>query len=177
MCQSFFIHSSLDGHLGCFHVLAIVSSAQFSLVTQSCPSLCNPMDCSTPGFPGHHQHLELTQTHVHQVSDAIHHFVLCRPFLLLPLIFPSIRFFSNESILRIRRPEYWNFRFSIHPSNDYSGLISFRMDWLDLPAVQMTLKSLLQHHHSKASILWHSAFFIVQLSYPLHDYWKNNSFD
>ena len=93
------------------------------------------------------------------------HFILCHPFLL-PSIFPSIRVFSNESALHIRWPKYWSFSFSIGPSNEYSGLISFRMDWLDLHAVQGTLKSLLQHHCSKASILWHSAFFIVQLSHP-----------
>ena len=92
------------------------------------------------------------------------HLILCRP-LLPPSIFPSIRVFSNESVLRIRWPEYWNFNFSISPSNEYSGLISFRMYWLDLPAVQGTLESLLQHHSSKASILQHSAFFIVQLSH------------
>ena len=94
------------------------------------------------------------------------HLILCRPLLLPPSIFPSIRVFSNESVLRIRWPKYWSFCFSISPSNGYSGLISFRMDWLDLLAVQWTLKSLLQHHSSKASILWHSAFFIVQLSHP-----------
>ena len=94
------------------------------------------------------------------------HLILCRPLLLLPSIFPSIRVFSNESALRIRWPKYRNFSFSISPSNEYSGLISFSMDWMDLLAVQGTLKSLLQHHSSKASILWHSAFFIVQLSHP-----------
>ena len=94
------------------------------------------------------------------------HFILCRPLLLPPSIFPSIRVFSNESVLCIRWPKYWSFSFSISPSNEYSGLISFRMDWLDLLADQGTLKSLLQHHSSKASILQHSAFFIVQLSHP-----------
>ena len=94
------------------------------------------------------------------------HLVLCRPLLLLPSIFPSIRVFSNESALRIRWPQYWSFSFSINPSNEHPGLISFRMDWLDLLAVQGTLKSLLQHHSSKALMLWHSAFFIVQLSHP-----------
>ena len=98
------------------------------------------------------------------------------PLLLPPSIFPSIKVFSNESILCIRWPKYWSFSFSISPSNEYSGLISFRMDWLDLLAVQGTLKSLLQYHNSKASILWCSAFFIVQLS-TIHDYWKNHSFD
>ena len=96
------------------------------------------------------------------------HLILCHPFLLLPSIFPSIRVFSSESLLHIRWPKYWSFSFSfsISPSNEYSGLISFRMDWLDLPAVQGTLKSLLQHHRSKTSVLRHSAFFIVQLSHP-----------
>ena len=94
-----------------------------------------------------------------------HHFILCRPLLLLPSVFPSIRVFSKELALHIRWPEYWSFSFSISPSNEYSGLISFRMDWLDLLAVQGTLKSLLQHHSSKASILWRSAFFMVQLSH------------
>ena len=93
------------------------------------------------------------------------HFILCYPLLLLPSIFPSIRVFCNESVLRIRWPKYWSFSYNISPSNEYSGLISFRMDWLDLLAVQGTLKSLLQHHTSKASILWRSAFFIVQLSH------------
>ena len=92
--------------------------------------------------------------------------ILCRPLLLLPSIFPSIRVFSNESVLHIRWPKYWSFSFSISISNEYSGLIPFRMDWLDLLAVQGTLKSLLQHHSSKASVLWHSIFFIVQLSHP-----------
>ena len=94
------------------------------------------------------------------------HLILCHPLLLLPSIPPSLRVFSNQSVLRIRWPKYWSFSFSISPSNEYSGLISFRMDWLDLLAVQRTLKSLLQHHSSKASILWRSVFFIVQLSQP-----------
>ena len=140
-------------------------SVQFSSVTQPCPTLCNPIDCSMPGFPVHHQLPELTQTHVHRVSDAIQP---SHPLsaLLLSSIFPSIRVFSNDLVLRIRWPKYWSFNFSISPSNEYSGLISFRMEGLDLLAVQGTLKSLLQHHSSKASILWCSAFFIVQLSRP-----------
>ena len=104
------------------------------------------------------------------------HIILCHPLLLLPSIFPSIRVFSNESVLHIRWPKYWSLSFSISPSSEYSGLISFRIDWFDLLAVQGTLKSLLQHHSSKASILQHSAFFIVQLI-SIHDYWKNHSFD
>ena len=129
------------------------------------------MDCSTPGFPVHHQLLEHTQTHVHWVGDAIQPFhPLSSP--SLQSIFPSIRVFSKESVLHIRWPEYWSFGLSISPSKEYSGLISFRMDWLDLLVVQGTLKSLLQHQQcwfsnsSKASILQHSAFFIVQLSHP-----------
>ena len=141
-------------------------SEQFNSVAQSCPTLRNPMDCSTPGFPVHHHLPELGQTHVHWVGDAIQHLILCHPLLLLPSIFPSIRVFSNKSALCIRWPKYCNFSFSINPSNKYSGLISFGMDWLDLLAVQGTLKNLLQHHSSKASILQHSAFFIVQLSHP-----------
>ena len=105
------------------------------------------------------------------------HLILCRPLLLLPSIFPSIRVFSNESILCIRWPKYWSFSFSISPSNEYSGLISFRMDWLDLLAVQGTLKSLLQHHSSKALILQCSTFFTVQLSHPYMTMGKNHSFD
>ena len=131
-----------------------------------CPTLCNPMNRSTPGLPVHHQLPEFMQTHVHRVGDAMQHLILCRPLLLLPPIPPSIRVFSNESTLRIRWPKYWNFSFSISPSNEHSGLISFRMDWLDLLAGQGTLKSPLQHHSSKASVLQCSAFFTVQLSHP-----------
>ena len=139
---------------------------QFSSVAQSCPTLCDPMNRSMPDLPVHHQLLEFNQIHVHWVSDAIQASHPCRPLLLRPSIFPSIRVFSNESALRIRWPKYWSFSFSISPSNEYSGLISFRMDWLDLFVVQGTLKSLLQHHSSKASIFQCSAFFIVQLSHP-----------
>ena len=139
---------------------------QFSSVTQSYSTLWNPMDCSMPGVPVHHQLPEFTQTHVHWVSDAIQHLILCHPLLLLPPIPPSIRVFSNESNLRTRWPKYWSFNFSISPSNEHSGLNSFRMDWLDLLAVQGTFKSLLQHHSSKASILRRPAFFTVQLSHP-----------
>ena len=138
-----------------------MDSIQFSSVAQSCLTLCDPMSCSMPGLPVHYQLLEFTQTHVHRVS----HLTLCRPLLLLPPIPPSIRVFSNESTLLMRWPRYWSFSFSIIPSEEIPGLI-FRMDWLDLLAVQGTLKSLLQHHSSKASILRRSAFFTVQLSYP-----------
>ena len=107
------------------------------------------------------------------------HLILCCHLLLLPSIFPSIRIFSNESALHIRWPKYWSFRFSINPSNEHSGLISFRMDWLDLLAVQGALKSFLQHLSSKASILWHSAFFFLHSPTltSIHDYWKNHSLD
>ena len=125
------------------------------------------MNRSTPGLPVHYQFLEITQTHVHRVGDAISHLILCRPLLLLPPVPPSIRVFSNESTLCMRWPKYWSFSFSISPSNEHPELISFRMDWFDLLPVQGPLKSLLQHHSSKASILQCSAFFIVQ---PLHPY-------
>ena len=118
-----------------------------------------------PGLAVHHQLLELTQTHAIELVMPSNHLILCRPLLFLPSIFPRIRVFSNESVLPFRWPKYWSFSFSISPSNEYSGLISFRMDWLDLLAVQGTLKSLLQHHSSKASILHHSAFSVVQLSH------------
>ena len=120
------------------------------------------MNCSMPGLPVHHQFPESTQTHVHCVGDTIQP---SHP-LHLPSIFPSIRVFSNESALHMRWPKDWSFSFSISSSNEHPGLISFRMDWLDLLAVQRTLKSLLQHHSSKVSILWCSAFFTVQLSHP-----------
>ena len=135
----------------------------FNSVAQLCLILCEPTDYRTPGLPVHHQFPEFTQALVHWIGDAIQpSHPLLSP-LLLPSIFPSIRLFSNESVLCIRWPKYWRFSFSISPSSEYSGLISFRIDWLDLPVVQRTLKSLLQHHSSKASILQRSAFFIVQL--------------
>ena len=149
---------------------------QFGSVVQSCPTLCNSMDCSTPGLPVHHQLPEFTQTHVHWVSDAINHLILCRPLLFLTSVFPSIRVFSNESGLSIRWPKYQGFSFSISPSNKYSGLISFRMDWLDRLAVQGTLKSLRQHHSSKASTLAISFLYNPTLT-SIHDYWKNHCFE
>ena len=128
-------------------------SFQFRSVVQSCLTLCHPMNHSMPGLPVHHQLPEFTQTHVHRVSDAIQpSHPLLSPSPLAPIP-PSIRVFSNESALRMRWPKYWSFSFNISPSNEHLGLISFRMEWLDLLAVQGTLKSLLQHHSSKASIL------------------------
>ena len=128
-------------------------SVQFSSVTQSFLTLCDPTNSSTPGLPVHHQLPDFTQTHIHRVGDAIHpsHPLSCPS--PLPPIPPSIRVFSIESTLHMRRPKYWSFSLSISPSNEHPGLISFRMDWLDLFAVQGTLKSVLQHHSSKASIL------------------------
>ena len=139
---------------------------RFSSVAQSCPTPCDPLDCNTPGHPVHHQHLEFTQTHVHESVMPSNHLILCRSLFLPTSIFPSIRVFSNESVLCIRWPKYSHFSLNISPSNEYSGLISFRMDCLDLLAIQGTLKSLLQHLSSKASVLQRSAFFIVQLSHP-----------
>ena len=139
---------------------------QFSSVSQLCPTLCDPMDCSMLGFPVLHQFSELVKLMSLESVIPSNHLILCHPFLLLPSVFPSIRVFSSESAFCIRWPKYWSFSFNTSPYNEYSGFISFRIDWLDLFAVQGTLKSPLQHHSSKASILQHSAFFIVQLSHP-----------
>ena len=141
----------------------LFSPYQFSSVAQLCPTFCDPMNRSTPGLPVHHQLPDLHKLMSIESVMPSSHLILCHPLLLLPPIPPSIRVLSNESTLRIRWPKYWSFSFSISPSNEHPGLISFRMDWLDLLAVQGTLKSLLQHHSSKASILWCSAFFTVQL--------------
>ena len=135
-------------------------------VAQSCLTLCDSMDYSTPDFPVHHQLPELLKFMSIKSVMPSNHLILCRPLLLPPSIFSNIRVFSNESVLCIRWPKYWGFSFNISPSNEHPGLISFRMDWLDLLAVQGTLKSLLQHHSSKASILHCSALFMVQLSHP-----------
>ena len=132
------------------------------------------MNCSTPGLPVHHQLPESTQTMSIELVMPSNHLILCHP-LLLPSIFPTIRVFSNESALCIRWPKYWSFSFNISPTNEHPRLISFRMDWLDLLAVQGTLKSLLQHHSSKTSIFRCSAFFIVQLSHPYMTTGKTSS--
>ena len=149
-----------------YYSLLKYNNIQFSSVAQSCATLCDPMNCIMPGLSVHHQLPEFTQTHIHRVSDAIQpSHPLSSPSPPAPNP-SSIRVFSNESTLRMRWPKYWSFSFSIIPSKVIPGLISFRMDWLDLLAVQGTLKSLLWHHSSKASILRCSAFFTVQLSHP-----------
>ena len=171
------VYSSLCEMEWIHGILSFIS--QFISVVRSCLTLCDPMDCSTPGFPSLTSHHTITNSwsllkllSIESVMPSNHlilrhpHLILCRPLLLLPSMFPSIRVFSHESVLRIRWPKYWSFSFSISPSKEYSGLIYFKMDWLDLLAVQGTLKCLLQHYSSKASILRHSAFFMVQLSHP-----------
>ena len=161
-------------------IVLTFSSVQFSSVTQLCPTLCDPKNHRTPGLPVHHQLPESTQTHVHWVSDAIQPFhPLSSPSPPAPN--PS----QHQSLFKwvsscIRWPKDWSFSLNISPSNEHPGLVSFRMDWLDLLTVQGTLKSLLQHHSSKASILWRSAFFTVQLSHHTwfsHDHTKNQSLD
>ena len=146
--------------------LRISISFQLSSVTQLGPTICNPHRLQHPRLPVHYQLPSLLKLTSIKLMMPSSHLILCRPLLLMPFIFPSIRVFSNESVLHIRWPKHWSFSFSISPSNEYSGLIFFRIDWFDLLAVQGTLKSLLQHHSSKAPILWRSAFFTVQLSHP-----------
>ena len=177
--QSICLDVVLLGHMVTFHTY-LFSYTVVSVFIHSVQSLSHVQLFETPWTAACQASLSMTkqhikthvheschaQTHVHWVGDAIHNLIFCHPLLLLPSIFPSIRVFSNESDLRIRWPKYWSFSFSISPSNEYSGLFSFRIDWFDLLAVQGTLKSLLQHHSSKASILQHSAFFIVQLLHP-----------
>ena len=162
MYHIFFIHSSVDGHFGCFHVLAIVKSAAVNIQFTSVPSLSRVQLFATPGTAAHQASLSVTSSQsllkLVSIESVIpsNLLILCRPLLLPPSIFPSIRVFSNESVIHIRLPKNWSFSFSISPSNEYSELISFRMAWLawlDLLAVQGTLYTLLQHHSSKASIL------------------------
>ena len=159
--------------VGCHFLLQCIKVKSDSEVAQSCPTLSVPMDCSMPGFPVHHNSWSLLKLMSIKLVMPSNRLILCHPLLLPPPIFPNIRIFSNESALHIRWPKYWSFSFNISPSNEYSGLIFFRMDWLDLLAVQGTLKSLFQHHSSKASILWCSAFFIVLLSCPYMTTEKN----
>ena len=163
-------------HFHCPGSILQFSSAQ-SLSLTLCLTLCDPMDCSTPGFPVHHQLPELLKLIPSESVMPSNYLILCCPLLFLPSIFPSTRVFSYESVLCIRWPKYGSFSINISRSNEYSGLISFRMDWLDLLAVQGTLKSLLQHHSSKASILRHSAFFMAQLAHPYVTTGKNHSLD
>ena len=146
-----------------------------SSVAQSCLTLCDPIDCCMPGFLSITSSQSLLKLMSIELVKPSSHLILCRPLFLPPSILPSIRVFSNESVLHIRWPKYW--RFSISPSNEYSGLISFTMDWLDLLVVQGILKNLFQHHSSKASILQCSAFLSVQLSHPSMTTEKNHSFD
>ena len=172
---SVMIASQLSISLCSILLLSLLFSVQFSHSVMS--------DSATPWTAAHQASLSITKSWsllklmTIELVMSSNHLILCRPLLLLPSIFPNIRVFSNESVLHIRWPNYWSFSFSISPPNEYSGLISFRMDWLDLLAVQGTLKSLLQHHSSKAPILWRSAFFIVQLSHPYMTTGKNQSFD
>ena len=173
--MEFCLQSSIFDLLGLWYLRAlhILRGVQ----SLSCVWLCDPMDGSMPAslsIINSHSLLKLMS--IESVMKSTH-LILCHTLVLLPSIFPSIRVFLKESVLHIRWPKYWSFSFSISPSNVYSGLISFRMDWLDLLAVQGTLKSLLQHHSSRASILQHSAFFIVQLSHPYMTTGKNHSFD
>ena len=150
---------------------------QFSSVTQSCLTLCDPWTTACQvslSMTNSQSLLKLMSIESVMPSNPL---ILCCPRLLPPSIFPSIRVFSKESVLHIRWPKYWSFSFNISLSNEYSGLISFRVDWLDLPAVQGTLKGLLQHHSSKATILRHAGFFIVQLLTFIHEYQRNHSFD
>ena len=148
----------------------------FSSVTQLCPTLCDPMNHSTPGLPVHHQLLEFTQTHVIESMMPSSYLILCRPLLLLHPIPPSIRVFSNESTLPMRWPKYWSFSFSIIPSKEIPGLISFRMDWLDLLAVQGTLKSPPTPHFKSINSSALSFLYSPTLT-PIHDHWKNHSLD
>ena len=150
-------------------------SVQISSVAQSCPTLCNPIDCNIPGLPVHHHSQSLLRLISIELVMPSNYLILCRSLLLQPSIFPSIRVFSNESTLHMRWPKYWSFSFSISPFSEHSGLISFRMDWLDFLAIQGTLKSLLQYHRTIGSLA---------LSFPysptlpsIHDYWKNHSLD
>ena len=164
------------------HLKLLISLSHFALQLLQFTSVGSVVfNSATPWISAHQASLSITNSRsllklmsIESVMPS-NHLILCHPLLLLPSIFPSIRVFSNESALDIRWPKYWRFSFNISPSNEYSGLISFRMDWVDL-AVQGTLKSLLQNCSSKASILQRSAFFIVQLT-SVHDHWKNHSFD
>ena len=152
-------------------------SRYFSSVSQLCPTLCDLMDCSMAGLPLHHQHLEFTQTPVHRIGDAIQLSHRLRPLPLLPPVPPSIRVFSNESTLHIRWPKYWRFSFSISPSDEHPGLISFRMDWLDLLAVQGTLQKSSPTPQFKSINSLALSFLHSSTLTSIHDHWKNHSLD
>ena len=158
----------LPGSGGCFKLILhpVGSCCCYCSVAKLCPTLCDPMNYSAPGFPVLYYLPGLLKLMSIESVKPSNHLIVCCPLLLIPTLFPSIRFFSNELALCIRWPKYWSFSFSTSPSNEYSGLISFRIEWFDILAVQGALTSLLQHHSSKASILQHSAFFMVQLSHP-----------
>ena len=143
-----------------------ISHLFLSVVAQLCQTLCNPMDCSMPGLPVLHSLREFAQLMSIELIKPSNHLILCCLLLLLTTVFPIIRVFPSESALCIRWPKHWSFSFSISPSNGYSGLISFRIGWVDLIAIQEILKSLLEHHSLKASIHWCAAFFMVQISHP-----------
>ena len=153
------------------------ASVQFSSVAQSCPTLCDLMNHSMPVLPVHHQLSQFTQLMSIESVMPSNHLIFCRPLLLLPSIFPSIRVFSNESTLCIRWPKYWNFSFSTSPSNEHPGLISFRMDWLDLLAVQGILKSLLQHQPFKSINSSALSFLYTPTLTSIHAYWRNDCLD
>ena len=157
-------------------VLSCFSSVQFSSVTQSCPTLCDSMNCSTPGLPVHRQLPESTQTHVIESVMPSNHLILCHPLLLLPSLDPSIRVLSNESALCKRRPKYWSFSFSISPSNEYSGLISFRIDRLSpcSPRGSQEYSPTPQFKNINSSVL---CFLYSPTLTSIHDYWRNHSFD
>ena len=155
----------------------LICSVQFCSVAQSCLTLCNPMNCSTSGLPVHNQSWSLLTLMSIKSVVSSNHLILCHPLLLPPSIFPSIRVFSNESILCMRWPKYWSFSLSISHSNEHPGLVSFRMDWLDLLAVQGSLKSLLQHHSSKASNSLALSFLHSPTLTSIPDHWKNQSLD
>ena len=152
-----------------------VPQSSISSVAQSCPTLCDPMDCSMPGFPVFTTSQSLLKLMSIELVMPSNHLILCHPLLLLPSIFPSIRVFFNESVLPIRWPKYWSFIFSISPSNEYSGLISFRIDWFDLLAVQGTLKSLLQHHSSKPQFFGAHLSFLVPIWVFMTAWGRQNS--
>ena len=161
-----FVPKPVSTNYTCYFDCIFFSSVQFSSVAQSCLTLCISMNCSIPASLSITNSQSLLKCPSNESVMPSNHLILCHPLLLLPSIFPSIRVFSNESVLCIRWSKYWRFSISISPSNEYSRLISFRLDWFDLLAVQGTLKSLLQHHSSKASIIWCSALFMVQTSHP-----------